>query len=148
MAVVRWLVASLPASGSLKQKSPDLLSPGKGGEELLLLLLRAVGFQSPAHEAVVDRDADGGGGVDLGQLLHGEDVADRVHATSAIFGVDHHAHEAQFTELAHLVGGKALFVVPVDDAGFEDVLGEIAGGVAHGTLLFVEFQDHCRSLVR
>ena len=134
--------------GLTQAEGPDLLSPGEGGEELLLLLLRSVGLQSPTHQAVVDRDADGGGSINLRQLLHGEDVADRVHATSAIFGVDHHAHEAQFTELAHLVGGKTLFVVPVDDAGFEDVLGEIAGGIAHGALLFVEFQDHCRSLVR
>ena len=144
MAVVRWLVASLPASGSLRQKAPIFSPLARGLQELLFLLLGAIGLQTPAHQAVVDRDADGGGGVDFGELLHGEDVAHRIHAASAIFGVDHHAHEAQFTELAHLVGGKALFVVPVDDAGLEDIVGEVAGGVAHGTLLFVEFQDHCR----
>ena len=100
-------------------------------------------LEAIAHQRVVDTHADAGRGVDFADFLHGQHVADGVHAGSSVVGVDPHSHEAQLAQLAHFFGGETLVSVALDDARFEDVLGEIAGRVADRDLLFCEVEVHC-----
>ena len=124
-------------------KRPDFFPRGEGHEVLLFLGFGAEFLQAVTNQRVVDAHADAGGRVDFADFFHGQHVAHRVHARPSVFGVHHHAHEAQLAQLADFVGGEPLFVVAFNDAGLEDVLCKVSCGVTHCKLFFGEVEVHC-----
>ena len=116
-----------------------MISPRTQARQVFLLLLfGAVFFQAPAHQRVIHAHDNRARGIDLADFLHGQHVAYRVEAGAAVFGAHHHAHEAQLAHFLDLGGGKFLVLVALNHAGPQLALGKVAGGIAHGQLLFGE----------
>ncbi len=111
-----------PRLGLAQQESPDMQFPvlpalGKRRQIVEFLLMRPIGIDPPANQAVVDTHAHAHAGVDLTDLLHRQHIADRIHPRTAISRINHHPHKTQVRQLFHLLPRKLLMLVPLDNSG-------------------------------
>jgi hypothetical protein len=127
-----------------KAEGAHHLTGSQRTQVFLLLRLVAEGLQAPGHQAVVHRHDHRAGTVHLGQLLHDQHVAQRVHAPAAPLGIDHHAEEAEFAHAPDLFGRVGHGRIALDHAGLEFVLGEIARGLLDHEVFLGKLEVHGR----
>ena len=97
-----------------------------------------------------------GGGADLGELLHSQDVAYLVNAAAAVLLRDGQAHHAQLRHLPDGLGRKALGLVKLLGQGLYLVLGKFAerllqldvllGEIKHGFSVLSHLNMNSRSV--
>ena len=71
-------------------------------------------------------------------LLHGDHVGQRVEPGAAVLLGEGQTQEAQPAHLLHDIGGEVLMLVEVAGRRRHDLVGELAGHLAHLAVLFLQ----------
>ena len=138
------LAGSVGTGGVLGQaEGADLLTVGNGGQELLLDLGGGGGVHDAAAvQRGVHGEGDAEGGIHLGDLLHGQDVAQIAAAQAAHFGTVRQAVDAGLAQLAEGFQGELGGLVPLDHAGKQFVLCKFTGNLLNLLLVLSQFKGH------
>jgi len=123
-----------------EHEGTQVLAAGEAGQEARFLLLGAVSDDDHLGQGLHAHDRRGGT-VAAGDLFHGETVGNVVDAGAAPVLGDQHAHQAEFTHLLDLIGGKAGLAVSLERARCQALGGELAGHIADQGLFFREVHD-------
>ena len=109
---------------------------------LLLLLFGAVPVHGEVVQTVADAHDDAAGSARLGNLDHGQDIADIVHAGSAVFLRNGDPHQPQFTHLGDDLSGMAMGAVEFGRNWLDFALGKLPGHILDHFLFFGQFKIH------
>ena len=84
-----------------------------------------------AIERVVDGYDDAATGTGFGNLNHGHDIRHVIHARTAVFRGDRHAHDAHFAELPANLLGVAVCMIEISRDRFDFGLGKFPDHVSY-----------------
>ena len=138
------LTGGIGAGAVLGQaEGADLLAEGDGSQILLLDLVGGGGVgDAAAVQRGHDRESDAEGGIDLGDLLHGQDVAGvRAGGAADLLAVGQ-AEDAGLAELPEGLQGELTGLVSLPHVGEELLLGKLPGHLLNHLLLMSEREIH------
>ena len=123
-------------------ESTHLVTLGQHGQIFLLLLLRAMGDDGIAAQAVVGGHDVAGGGALLGQLLDADGAGQGISARAAVLLGDAHAHHAQVEQLLDVLPGILAGLVGLGSDGLHFILGEFRHHLPDQLVLTAEIEIH------
>ena len=119
-------IAGVAARHRLGQAvSADLLAAGHRPDPLALLRLSAEPQDAVAIERVVDAEDGAVAGVGFGDLDHGQNMRQRIHAGAAVCFRHLNAHQTHLAHLAHRIDGKLARFVVLGGNGSDLALSEV-----------------------
>ena len=141
-ARVRVAPASDPAPGSVRPNAARRLSRGEIRKPRLLLLVGPEEKDRHRSERRVGGDRDRDRGVDPGELLDRDGVAERVAPAASVLLGDRDSQEPELRQLGDELVGEAVLAVELLGHGSDALLGELAHRPPQELVLVREVEVH------
>ena len=125
-----------PRVGLGQPEGGQYLAGAEPRKPLVFLLLVAEVVDRPDAERICRRHRRRLGAVHPGNLLHRDDVGDIADLRPPVLFRDEHAEKPELAHLSGNIDGKFGLFVELFGLGLDDLLGEIAHGLAQDILLF------------
>ena len=146
---LRLLAGSIRARVRLSQaERAQLFALGERNQIFLDLLRRAVHLNRVGTQGRVSRNDNARGGTNLRQLLHAENIRERIAALAAILLRLRNAQEAQLCHLFYCFSRKTLQLVNFLCQGLDFIFREIVEKSASHFLFFRKHEIHNSSILQ